>query len=122
MGWWCECTVLQVIDDLFNREVNGYTAILVPIYKWNPEEGSTDDDSNLITKTGLTFQAGIDNKCFSGFLNHEEIAERIMTCRGDAGANLDYLLNLHDALNKLGMKDEHVSDIAERIEQKQNAK
>lgn len=113
------CVRLQVIDDLCNREVNGYTAILVPIYEWNCGEDSINS-GRLITKTGLTFQAGIDNESFSGFLNHDEIAKRIMTCSGDSGANLDYLLNLNDALNKLGMKDEHVADIVARVEQKQN--
>lgn len=115
------CEKLQVIDDLCDREVNGYKAIFVPIYKWNKERDCTDD-GNIITKKALTFQAGIDNKSYAGFVSHDDIVDRVMTCSGDSGPNLDYVLNLAEALDKLGMKDAHVSDLVARIDRQRGAK
>lgn len=106
------------MDDLSVREVNGYRAIIVPIYRWSGGVGECGEcgEGSLISERGLTFQAGIDNASFAGYVEHEEIARRVLKCVGESGANVEYVRKLDDALCKLGMKDAHVSDIVARID------
>ncbi|AKV02869.1 Cation transport protein chaC [Labilithrix luteola] len=59
----------------------------------------------------VVYVAKTDNPHFLGPLDEKAIASWVRTRRGPSGANIDYVLCLHDALQALAIDDPHVDTI-----------
>lgn len=55
------------------------------------------------------------NKNFLGPAPLEEMAKQIYLAEGPTGPNKEYLFKLEDALNKIGVVDPHVQDLANAV-------
>ncbi|MGQ4879432.1 gamma-glutamylcyclotransferase [Billgrantia sp. LNSP4103-1] len=87
------------------REKNGYLRERVTLHF---HDGSHTE--------GLIYLATEKNAAFLGDAPLDEMAHQIANAQGPSGANRDYLLNLATALEDLGAVDEHVFELAERVE------
>ncbi len=87
----------HVFDHLDDREKNGYERIAVSLALAN---GDNVD--------GVVYVAPINNFAFLGDAPLTEMARHIQGSAGPSGKNIDYLLELADALRGLGAEDPHV--------------
>uniref|UniRef100_A0A0D9W5L3 glutathione-specific gamma-glutamylcyclotransferase n=1 Tax=Leersia perrieri TaxID=77586 RepID=A0A0D9W5L3_9ORYZ len=55
------------------------------------------------------------NENYLGPAPLEEMAKQIYQAEGPAGPNKEYVFKLEDALNKIGVVDEHVQDLANAV-------
>ena len=55
------------------------------------------------------------NPYYAGFMPEEEIAKIIAVSVGPSGANKDYLFQLELFMDKIGVKDEHLSSLADKV-------
>jgi glutathione-specific gamma-glutamylcyclotransferase len=53
-------------------------------------------------------------------LNEQELLERLSGCCGARGPNIDYAINTHDSLERLGVRDARLSKLVSRLYQAQN--
>jgi cation transport regulator ChaC len=79
------------------REKNGY-------YRFTTEVQFNDGSST----EGLVYIATEDNAAYLGPAPEAEIAHHIATAAGPSGRNIDYLLQLAQALRELAAEDPHV--------------
>lgn len=86
-----------VFDHLDYREKNGYERVAVSL---------TLDDADRAA--GVVYIAPIGNHAFLGEAPMEEMARQIRRSAGPSGKNVDYLVELADALRGLGAHDAHV--------------
>lgn len=86
-----------VFDHLDYREKNGYERVAVSM----DLEGAGAAD-------GIVYIAPMDNHAFLGDAPIEEMARQIRLSVGPSGRNVDYLLELADALRGLQAHDPHV--------------
>ena len=86
-----------VFDHLDYREKNGYERVAVSM----DLEGAGAAD-------GVVYIAPVDNHAFLGDAPIEEMARQIRLSVGPSGRNVDYLLELADALRGLQAHDPHV--------------
>ena len=86
-----------VFDHLDYREKNGYERVAVSM----DLEGAGAVD-------GIVYIAPLDNHAFLGDAPIEEMARQIRLSVGPSGRNVDYLLELADALRGLRAHDPHV--------------
>ena len=86
-----------VFDHLDYREKNGYERVAVSM----DLEGAGAAD-------GVVYIAPLDNHAFLGDAPIEEMARQIRLSVGPSGRNVDYLLELADALRGLQAHDPHV--------------
>lgn len=104
----CIGLALRVEPDVFThldyREKNGYERYSVPIVL---DSGEAVD--------GLVYIAESGNFAWLGEDSPEQIAVEIVSSHGPSGSNLDYLLNLEEALQKLGTHDAHITELAELV-------
>ncbi|GED21537.1 gamma-glutamylcyclotransferase [Halomonas halmophila] len=96
----------DVLGPLDVREKNGYLREVVTL-RFN------DGD----TAQGLVYIATEHNAAFLGEAPLEAMARQIATAQGPSGPNRDYLLNLDDALNQLGVEDTHIRELAHQLRQ-----
>lgn len=94
----------RVLHALDHREKNGYERHVLTL--------RTGQGSPLLA---LVYVAAVDNFAWLGPASADEIAAQIDGAHGPSGANRDYLLELEAALRKLGVEDDHVSDLAARV-------
>lgn len=94
----------QVFGHLDHREKNGYRRVVTDM---TFEDGSTEQ--------GLVYIATEDNPAFLGPATELAIARQIAVSVGPSGRNRDYLLELADALRKLGKDDSHVFEIERHL-------
>ncbi len=87
-----------VLDHLDYREKNGYERLQV---NTTLQDGRTLD--------ALVYIATPDNFAYLGPADDHLIATQIQTSVGPSGANRDYLIELHHALEQLGATDSHVA-------------
>ncbi len=85
-------------DYLDWREKNGYTEQRVTIWASETEK---------VVEDALVYVGLPGNEAFVGPSPMDELALRIFTCEGPSGRNDEYVLNLAEAVRKLG---EHVQD------------
>ncbi|KAL8866596.1 MAG: hypothetical protein Q9174_006207 [Haloplaca sp. 1 TL-2023] len=94
------------------REVNGYSIQYTTFYPSSPARARIE---NCMLYIGLP-----SNPQFLGVQDQQDLAERIVGCRGPSGENVEYLFMLRDALAELSDgeedRDEHVQDLARRVE------
>jgi len=93
----------EVISYLDYREKGGYTQHLVDVY-------SNDDAavSQPVVRNSLIYLGTLSNPNFLGIAPLAAIASQIVVSKGPSGANLEYLLNLADALRAMNADDKHV--------------
>jgi len=83
---------------LDHREKGGYTQHKALFY--------TDEDQSgheVVVYVGQT-----SHRQYAGPASPQKIAQTLLTSVGPSGPNIDYLLNLADAIRKMGKHDEHV--------------
>eukprot|EP01095_Lingulamoeba_sp_RSL-Kostka_P000220 TRINITY_DN1033_c2_g1_i1.p1 TRINITY_DN1033_c2_g1~~TRINITY_DN1033_c2_g1_i1.p1 ORF type:complete len:216 (+),score=65.63 TRINITY_DN1033_c2_g1_i1:108-755(+) len=91
----------KTLSYLDHREKGGYSRHEVDIY-------NDPDDSEPIVKSALIYIATVDNEEFLGWKPIEEIAGQIYKSVGPSGTNIEYLLNLAQALRNLNINDYHI--------------
>jgi len=97
----------DVFDHLDFREKNGYMRVATDL---NFEDGSRTE--------GLVYIATEDNHAFLGPASELDIAHHIAGSSGPSGHNIDYLLDLAQALRDLSAHDPHVYAIEEHLADK----
>lgn len=95
----------EILSALDIREKNGYLRKLVTLH--------FDDDEQ---SQGLLYIATQDNAAWLGDDSLERMADQIAAARGPSGPNIDYVLNLNDALNELDAPDAHVDALARLLQ------
>jgi len=93
-----------VFRQLDEREKNGYLRVAT--------EMTFADGSQA---NGLTYIAAPANEAYLGAASESEIARHILAAAGPSGPNDEYLLQLAEALRRLGLHDQHVFDIESHI-------
>lgn len=101
--------IAEVFDTLDYREKNGYERFQVDLHF------SADDHS-----TGLVYIAPEDNHAYLGPAATEDIASQILRSEGPSGHNVDYLLELADALRALDAHDPHVFELEAHVRNQQS--
>lgn len=96
----------QVLATLEHREQGGYTRLRLPLYG--------RDDAPL-TDSGLVYVATPDNDNFLGPAPLQDIARQVLSASGPSGDNQQYVLELADAVRKLGAADPHLFELAELV-------
>ncbi len=106
-----------ILADLDIRERGGYVRMEIELEL----SGSTGEAAGHAaeaaprTVAGLTYQGWPDNRNYAGPAPLAEIASQIAEARGPSGANVDYLRDLHAALDAMGARDPHVAALVERL-------
>jgi len=96
-----EALVSKTLTALDYREKNGYERQYLTVN--TREHGAIK---------ALTYLAKPENPAWLGEGSDAEIAEHVRGAHGPSGANIDYVLSLHKALENDGIHDEHISAIA----------
>lgn len=95
----------EVVDETFSqldhREKNGYERHQVGL-EFHRSGGDAE---------GVVYIAPIDNFAYLGPAPLEDMARQIHRSEGPSGHNVEYLLELADALRKLNAEDEHVFEL-----------
>jgi cation transport regulator ChaC len=94
----------EVLAGLDVREQGGYDRRRVEVVH---EHGAVADV--------LVYLATPDNPNWLGEATLERIAEQILRSVGPSGANVEYLLQLADALTDMGASDSHVDALAQLV-------
>lgn len=71
-----------------------------------------------VTRAGASaemYVAGPDNPNYLGPAPLDAIARQVCASRGPSGHNVEYVLELHEALEALGANDEHVRELAQLV-------
>lgn len=105
-GEQCEGMAYRVREDVFehldHREKNGYRRVDTAL---RFGDGGSED--------GTVYIAERDNHAYLGAAPMAEIAAHIAASSGPSGRNIDYLLELDQALLDLGIDDAHVRELAQ---------
>ncbi|MEL6341615.1 MAG: gamma-glutamylcyclotransferase [Myxococcota bacterium] len=97
----------EILADLDHREKYGYSRERLPLHL---------SDGRIIPD-GLVYRATVDNLGYLGPAPLDEIAHQIRRSVGPSGHNVEYLLKLDEALLEMGVEDDHVHPLAERVRQ-----
>jgi cation transport regulator ChaC len=89
----------DILVDLDYREKNGY------------ERRTLDINFDDACTSGVVYIAATTNFAFLGDAPLDEIVAHITRCSGRSGTNIDYLLNLANALRDLDISDPHVFEL-----------
>lgn len=93
-----------ILDYLDHREQDGYERVEVEL--------QLDDGSRV---DGLVWMATESNPSWRGGESLDQVASLIAMREGPSGSNRDYLYRLEESLTRLGMDDEHVSELCRRV-------
>ncbi|PRP86611.1 hypothetical protein PROFUN_05090 [Planoprotostelium fungivorum] len=93
----------EVISYLDYREKGGYTQSVVDVY--------TKEDCHKPFCKALIYMATPDNEEYLGPATMEQIADQIIKSHGPSGPNIEYLLNLAEALRSMEADDSHVFEL-----------
>ena len=88
-----------VFDHLDHREKNGYARVTVTIRFARGEAA------------GVVYRAPEANAAYLGPAPVEEMLAQIQRCRGPSGSNREYVIELAQALRRLGIEDPHVEEL-----------
>ena len=104
--------VPETLEHLDYREKNGYERLDAQVSFTAPlaEHGVTGVKA-------LIYVATPDNFAHLGEATDLQIAQQICASCGPSGSNVEYLLELHRALERLGAKDPHVSALVDLVRQ-----
>ncbi len=110
--------VTAVLDHLDFREKNGYDRFEAEVHFFDSQD-ATDRASTFANNTvaALVYIATPDNFAHLGEASDDAIAKQIESCAGPSGTNLEYLLELHRSLLKLGVEDPHINRLVDLLRQ-----
>jgi len=94
----------RVLAELDHREQGGYDRHTVRVI--------TREDEPL---DALMYLATPENSSYLGRASDLEIARQIFAAHGPSGSNSEYLLELERALSSMGVRDPHVSALADLV-------
>lgn len=95
--------ILEVLDI---REQGGYDRLHIPVYR----EGGV-----VVAEEALVYRATEENPEFLGEDEVAKMAKQILGSVGPSGTNIEYLLELHDALKMLNVQDQHIDDLVRAV-------
>jgi cation transport protein ChaC len=108
-GAQCRGVAYRVASSVFahldHREKNGYERHITRLYL----------DHLELNVTGNFYIAAADNPAFLGPADPDAIARQIARSTGPSGSNIDYVLQLAQALRELDEIDPHVFDLESRL-------
>ena len=96
-------SVLALLD---HREKGGYARLRLELHLRG--EGAVPD--------GLVYCATPDNPNYLGPAPVHDIAAQVVSAVGPSGPNPEYVLRLRDALEEIGVEDQHVRALAREVE------
>ncbi len=91
----------EIITQLDIREAGGYTRTRQPVL-----------DDRGETLTAIVYVANEQNPYFLGSAGDDEMVAHIMSSTGPSGPNVEYVINLADALRHESIPDSHVENLA----------
>lgn len=97
--------VEETFSQLDHREKNGYERHRVHL-DFRGQEDHTE---------GVVYIAPLDNFAYLGPAPVKEMANQIHASSGPSGRNIDYLLELAEALRELKAEDEHVFELEKAV-------
>ncbi|MCB9994273.1 MAG: gamma-glutamylcyclotransferase [Hyphomicrobiaceae bacterium] len=110
LGDLCDGVVFRIGADKVEHE----TAVLwrreMISYGYQPK--SVDVSTAQGEVRAMTFVADHASQRYAGAVEIDEAAQKIAGAKGMMGSNIDYVLNLADQLDLLGLKDEHFAQLA----------
>ena len=98
----------EIFEHLDYREKNGY------------ERHSIDIHFGESSRPGVVYIAVTNNFAYLGDAPLDDIVAHINRCSGPSGTNVDYLLNLANALRDLDISDPHVFELEALVLARQN--
>lgn len=101
MAYQVDDSTLPILD---HREKNGYRREHLSLL--------FEDGSETV---GIVYVADPANPAFLGPAPDQDIAAHIAGSAGPSGRNIDYLLDLSNALRELGIDDDHVFALADLV-------
>jgi glutathione-specific gamma-glutamylcyclotransferase len=115
-------TVERVFETLDHREKNGYTrhAVDLECLEEPPESASWSASNRLpavVRLQAVVYIAGTGNHAYLGPAPVTDMVRQIVDSAGPSGRNIDYLLDLADALRAMNADDPHVFELAEAARQ-----
>lgn len=93
----------QTFAELDHREKNGYTRLSLSL-----KLGSETVSERQKTVPGITYIANENNEAYRGPAPIKQIAEDIFHSIGPSGTNIEYLLELAEALRARTINDPHI--------------
>ncbi len=96
----------QILKKLDIREQGGYDRLQIPVYT---------ADGAVVTTEALMYRATEENPEFLGEGQIEDIAKQILRSVGPSGTNVEYLLELHHALERLNVQDQHIDTLVKAV-------
>lgn len=96
----------EIVGRLDRRETGGYERHEVEV-RTPGEESSID--------AALMYVASRENPHWAGPASPEEVAERVARAEGPSGDNVEYVLELAEALREIGAEDRHVFEIEREV-------
>ena len=96
---------------LDHREKGGYNQNVTKFYP-NKDVNETNDSAPFDV---IAYIGKVTDKQYAGPAPLEEIAKTILNSVGPSGPNKEYLYNLADALNEMGIVDEHIQEIEKAV-------
>ena len=94
----------EIFARLDHREQNGYERHQVEL---TFREGDRAE--------GIVYIASRDNEAYLGPAPLPKLAAQIKSSAGPSGANLDYVMDLADALRRLDIHDDHVFELEKLV-------
>ena len=91
------------------REKGGYERHDVDVH---PAPGAERD---AVIESALMYVATPQNPQFAGDASIEAIARQVIQSEGPSGHNIEYVLELADALAEIGADDPHVFAVADEV-------
>jgi cation transport regulator ChaC len=104
----------EVLSYLDFREKGGYQQCFIDVYE-------NETDTTPCIKNALVYMATTENPEYLGFAPVEDLAEHIARSVGPSGPNVEYLLNLAQALREMGVRDPHVFELEELVRKRLSA-
>ncbi len=95
-----------VLDFLDVREQGGYVRWALTL---------SDRTGARLTEHAVTYVATPENPHWLGAASIDEMARQIQLAAGPSGRNADYVTGIARVLADMGIDDEHVFDLAERV-------
>lgn len=95
-----------VLEQLDIREQGGYDRLKIPVYAHG---------GDVVTTDALLYRATEDNPEFLGQADMNDMAKQIARSVGPSGTNIEYLLELHLALERLNVQDPHIDALVSAV-------
>lgn len=105
-----ERRVLEVTETLDYREKGGYDKLRLEV-----RFAAVGGSRALEAECALVYIATPENENYLGPADLDEIALQVCAARGPSGSNVEYVQRLKSALDDMHAYDEHVFEVAERV-------